>query len=242
MSPANVLPAPEAKAAYVRQSFANIAAGYDRTNRVMTFGLDQEWRRIATAKIAPPAGGRALDVGTGTGDFLPLLAAWMPDGVAVGIDFCVPMMQEGTPKRDQPDGDRIAFVGGDALVLPFPDATFDAITTGFVMRNVTDIPAALREMWRVTRPGGAMACLEVARPRNPLVRLGHRFYFEQVVPWIGALLNGERRFYTYLPHSARAFPPPPDLAAMMAAAGWQYVSYTLHGMGAVAIHYGAKIV
>lgn len=246
----SVLPSPETKADYIKESFANIAAGYDRTNRVMTFGLDQGWRTTATWQIAPPTQGRALDVGTGTGDFLPLLATWMPDGLAVGVDFCLPMMQEGQPKIEQIAQTQrterfvpgaMAFVTGDALELPFPDNSFDAITTGFVLRNVTDIEQALREMWRVARPGGMLACLDVARPRNPLVGLGHRLYFEQIVPWIGALLQGERRFYTYLPQSARAFPPPDELAALMQAAGWQFVSYKLHGIGAVAIHIGAKI-
>lgn len=244
----SVLPPLEEKANYVKASFAQIAPGYDRTNRVMSFGLDQKWREYAVQAVAPPVDGRALDVGTGTGDFLPMLAAWMPDGIAVGIDFCTPMMQAGWHKveagsqRSSAGRPGVAvFVGGDALGLPFPDNCFDAITTGFVMRNVTDIPAAFREMWRVTRPGGVMACLEVAYPRNPLLRLGHRFYFEHIVPWIGALVNRNRRFYTYLPHSARAFPAPDELARMMEAAGWRYVSYKILDLGAAAVHVGGKV-
>ncbi|PDW02440.1 ubiquinone/menaquinone biosynthesis methyltransferase [Candidatus Viridilinea mediisalina] len=236
----SLLPTPETKAAYVEQMFARIAAGYDRVNRVMTFGLDQGWRQRVVEAVAPPVGGRALDVGTGTGDFLPALAAWMGDGLAVGVDFTLPMLQTGQPKIAGL-ASRAAFVGGDALLLPFPDATFDVLTTGFVMRNVVDIGQAFAEMYRVTRPGGVMACLEVARPHNPLVRLGHQFYFEQVVPWIGQLLGGDRRAYTYLPQSARAFPPPDDLAALMRAAGWQFVSYRRYGLGAVAIHVGARV-
>lgn len=231
--------------------FARIAPGYDRVNRVMTFGLDQAWRQDVVESVAPPVDGRALDVGTGTGDFLPLLAMWMPHGIAVGVDFCLPMMVEGWPKLEagraaaaattdmQPGV--MAFVGSDALELPFPGNSFDAITTGFVMRNVTDIGAAFREMWRVARPGGTVACLEVARPRNPLVRIGHRFYFEQIVPWVGALLGGDRRAYTYLPQSARAFPSPPELAQIMQDAGWCHVHYRLLGLGAVAVHIGVKL-
>ncbi len=237
----SVLPDSEEKAAYVERMFARIATGYDRVNRVMTFGLDQGWRRTVVHQVAPPVGGRALDVGTGTGDFLPELAAWLQDGLAVGIDFTLPMMIAGRPKLQALEGARAAFVDGDALRLPFPDNTFDAITTGFVMRNVTDIGQAFREMYRVTRPGGAMACLEVARPRSPLVRFGHRLYFEGVVPWIGQLLGGDRRAYTYLPQSARAFPPPERLALMMREAGWRHVTYRLHSLGAVAIHVGAKV-
>lgn len=237
----SVLPPIEEKAAYVERMFARIAPGYDRVNRVMTFGLDQGWRQRVVAQVAPPVGGRALDVGTGTGDFLPLLAEWTREGLSVGVDFTVPMMAAGHPKLDDLGPGRAAFVGGDALRLPFPDASFDAITTGFVMRNVVDVGQAFAEMYRVARPGAAIACLEVARPRNPLVRLGHRLYFEGVVPVIGQLLGGDRRAYTYLPQSARAFPSPPALAEIMAAAGWRHVSYRLYGMGAVAIHVGAKV-
>ena len=237
----SVLPPLEDKARYVEAMFARIAPGYDRVNRAMTFGLDQGWRSDAVALVAPPVGGSALDVGTGTGDFLPELAAWTRGGLVVGVDFTVPMMRAGWPKLAPIGAGRAAFVGGDALRLPFPDASFDAITTGFVMRNVVDIDQAFREMYRVARPGACMACVEVARPRSPLVRLGHRLYFEGVVPWIGQLLGGDRRAYTYLPQSARAFPAPDRLARMMQEAGWSHVSYRLVGMGAAAIHVGAKL-
>jgi demethylmenaquinone methyltransferase/2-methoxy-6-polyprenyl-1,4-benzoquinol methylase len=235
-----VLPPPETKAAYVEQMFARIAPGYDRMNRLMTLGLDRGWRQHAVQAIAPPTDGRALDVGTGTGDILPILGSWMPKGQVVGLDFTVPMMQAGLPKLTEtpcPAG----FVGGDALRLPFPDATFDAITTGFTMRNVTDIGAAFREMWRVGRPGCVLACLEVARPRSPLVRLGHRIYFEQVVPRLTALFGADRAAYTYLPQSARAFPEPPALARIMQDAGWSEVRYTMLMMGAAAVHTAIKL-
>lgn len=237
----SVLPPIEEKAEYVERMFARIAPAYDRVNRVMTFGLDQRWRRRVVEQVAPPLGGRALDVGTGTGAFLPELAAWTRHGMVVGVDFTLSMMVTGREKLDHLIGDRVVFVGGDALRLPFPDNTFDAITTGFMMRNVTDIIQAFREMYRVARPGGAMACLEVARPRHPLVRLAHRLYFEGVVPWIGQIVGGDRQAYTYLPQSARHFPPPEQLAAMMREAGWRYVTYRLYSLGAVAIHVGAKV-
>jgi demethylmenaquinone methyltransferase/2-methoxy-6-polyprenyl-1,4-benzoquinol methylase len=236
----SVLPPIEEKAAYVERMFARIAPGYDRVNRVMTFGLDQGWRRRVVAEVAPPLGAHTLDVGTGTGDFLPLLAAWSRDGLSVGVDFTLPMMQAGQPKLAGLWPSRATFVSGDALRLPFPDNTFDAITTGFVMRNVTDIRQAFSEMYRVARPGSVMACLEVSRPRSPLVRLGHRLYFEGVVPLIGQLLGGDRRAYTYLPQSARSFPAPAALAALMREAGWIHVRYRLYSLGAVAIHIGAK--
>ncbi len=248
----NVLPALDEKATYVERMFARIAPTYDRINRVMTFGQDQTWRQHAVDAVAPPIDGRALDVGTGTGDFLPLLAAWMPMGTVVGVDFCLPMMQSGWPKLDAaqampaPHSDiavqrTLAFVRGDALCLPFADNSFDAITTGFALRNVTDITAAFREMWRVARPGGVVACLEVARPQPGLLRLGHQFYFEQIVPWIGTVLGSDRQAYTYLPQSARTFPMPPVLAEHMRKAGWQHVYYRYLSLGVVALHTGVKL-
>ncbi|HEX5692569.1 MAG TPA: ubiquinone/menaquinone biosynthesis methyltransferase, partial [Roseiflexaceae bacterium] len=235
----SVLPPIEEKAVYVERMFSRIAPGYDRMNRIMTGGMDRGWREFAAAAVAPPATGRALDIGSGTGDFLLELTGWMPHGLAVGLDFTVPMMQAGLSKLDG-KRDRAAFVGGDALRLPFSAETFDAITTGFTMRNVTDIGAAFREMWRVGRPGCVVACLEVARPNNLLVRLGHRIYFERVVPLLARSLGADPAAYTYLPQSARAFPPPDTLARIMHEAGWQSVHYTLLGFGAVAVHVGFK--
>jgi demethylmenaquinone methyltransferase/2-methoxy-6-polyprenyl-1,4-benzoquinol methylase len=235
----SVLPPIEEKAIYVERMFARIAPGYDRMNRVMTGGLDRSWREFAVAAVAPPARGRGLDIGSGTGGVLLELAGWMPDGLAVGVDFTVPMMRAGLPKLDSCRG-RAVFVGGDALRLPFPAETFDAITTGFTMRNVTDIGGAFHEMWRVARPGCVLACLEVARPRSPLLRLGHRIYFERVVPLLAQALGADPTAYTYLPQSARAFPPPDALARIMQEAGWEHVRYTLLGLGAAAVHTGMK--
>lgn len=238
----SILPTLEQKPHYVNRMFGAVAARYDLLNRLMTFGLDQGWRRWAVRAVTPQralAGPPAvLDVATGTGDFLPILRQAMPGAVVVGADFCLPMMQAGRGKADALGG----YVTGDALALPFPAAHFDAITTGFAMRNVADIEQAFREMWRVTKPGGMMACLEVARPRWALVRWGHRMYFNRIVPIIGRLVAGKAAgdAYTYLPQSAAVFPPPPALAAIMREAGWQNVRYTLLGLGAVAVHVGEK--
>ena len=124
--------------------------------------------------------------------------------------------------------------------LPFADTTFDAVTTGFTLRNVADLPAALREIGRVTRPGRRFACLEVAQPTHPLLRLGHRLYFNQIVPLLGGLLSGHREAYTYLPQSAQRFPSPDELCALLLAAGWQEARYRLLGFGAVAVHKAVK--
>ena len=235
----SALPSQAEKSVYVERMFARIAAGYDRMNRVMTFGMDQGWRQFAVDSVAPPPNGRALDVGTGTGDFLPQLAQYARAGLVVGVDYTLPMMQAGTSKVNRL-GTHGAFVDGDAIRLPFADASFDAITTGFVMRNVTDIGAAFREMWRVARPGARVACLEVARPKNPFVRMGHRLYFQRVVPLLGRVIGGDSSAYSYLPQSAQRFPPPDRLKQIMHEAGWRDVHYTLLGFGAVAVHVGVK--
>ncbi len=238
----SVLPPPDQKSLYVRRMFDAIAARYDLLNRVMTFGLDQGWRRFAAREVAAGFRGRrvrALDVGTGTGDFLPIIRQALPQASVVGVDFSLPMMQAGLGKVDQLGG-RAGFIGGDALRLPFADDTFDAITTGFAMRNVADLPATLRELRRVVRPGGRLACLEVAQPSHWLLRWGHRLYFNHIVPRIGRLISGHGQAYTYLPQSAGRFPPPGELCNLLRAAGWGHPRYHLLGLGAVAVHLAEK--
>ena len=174
-----------AKASFVQAMFARISPRYDLMNRLMTFGLDQGWRRRVVAEAAVPAGGWALDLATGTGDIA--LAFPPAAGVnVVGCDFCLPMLEIG---RQKARGRPVAFVGGDALALPFVSDSFHAVTTGFAMRNVADIQAAFAEMLRVTRPGGRVVCLEVARPTSPLVRWGHGLYFGR----IGAAARPDRQ-------------------------------------------------
>lgn len=216
--------------------FARIARGYDRMNRIMTFGLDDWWRRIAVRALAPTPTATMLDIGSGTGPFLPILRAAAPAGFAVGADFVLPMMQSGLQRIDT----RSAFVCADALVLPFGDHTFDTITAGFVIRNVTDIPAAFRELYRVCKPGGRIAILEVARPRLALVRWGHRVYFEQIMPRVAGLLGADPIAYRYLPESSRQFPDPPVLAEMLRHAGWDQVSYRHLPPNAVALHIAVR--
>jgi demethylmenaquinone methyltransferase/2-methoxy-6-polyprenyl-1,4-benzoquinol methylase len=238
----SVLPPIEQKSAYVNRMFDAIAERYDLLNRLMTFGLDRGWRRFAVQQVAYPyttGPRRALDVATGTGDFLPPLHAALPDALVVGLDFSLPMMRAGDAKLEAA-GTRSGYVGGDALSLPFGDNSFDAITSGFGIRNVTDIETAFREMYRVAKPGGRMACLEVAHPHNSLVRFGHQFYFNRIVPILGRIVAGNAEAYTYLPQSAQRFPPPPELSDLLRNAGWRNVSYTLLGFGAVAVHVAEK--
>ncbi len=225
----------EAKAGYVRAMFSRISPRYDLMNRLMTFGLDQGWRRRVVAEAAVPAGGRVLDVAAGTGDialaFASPTSAWWPR------TFASRCWRSGAAR---PPGGRWPSRPAMPWPCPLPATAFDAVTSGFAMRNVADIGAAFAEMHRVTRPGGRVVCLEVARPRQALVRWGHGLYFGRVVPLLGRLVAGQPAAYAYLPASAGRFPPPPELAAIMEGAGWRQVRYILVGLGAAAIHVGVK--
>jgi demethylmenaquinone methyltransferase/2-methoxy-6-polyprenyl-1,4-benzoquinol methylase len=217
--------------------FARIARRYDLMNVIMSLGQDSMWRRYTVRKARPKAGGLALDVATGTGRIAQELAR--RGTRAVGIDFTVAMMQQGRSDgvgMDEP----VYFAGADALRLPFDDNTFDCVTSGFAMRNVTDIEGAFREMQRVVKPGGRVVCLEVGHPRLAIERLVHGVYTRRVVPFLGKLIAGDGDAYRYLPSSMGKFPPPPELARIMRASGLRYVEYKQLTMGAVAVHTGRK--
>lgn len=229
------------KATYVSQMFARIAPGYDLMNRLMTGGRDQAWRRSVADLAALPPGGRVLDVATGTGGIALALARRHSDAQVVGTDFSVEMMQTGRPKFAAVGVEgRIALAAGDALRLPFPDSSFDAATTGFALRNVTDIARAFAEMYRLVKPGGRVVCLEISRPTLPLFRSLFSFYFYRLVPWVGGLVSGHKEAYTYLPNSLTNFLTPKEIKAVMEEVGWSQVRYRRLMMGTVAIHVGVK--
>jgi demethylmenaquinone methyltransferase/2-methoxy-6-polyprenyl-1,4-benzoquinol methylase len=129
---------------------------------------------------------------------------------------------------------------GDALRLPFADSSFDGVVTGFALRNVTDIPAAFAEMARVTRPGGRVACLEIAKPQLPVFRQLFALYFYRLVPLLGNLIAGERAAYTYLPHSLTTFLSPDEIVEVMRCTGWRDVRYRRLMLGTVAVHVGVR--
>jgi demethylmenaquinone methyltransferase/2-methoxy-6-polyprenyl-1,4-benzoquinol methylase len=232
----------EAKSTYVNRMFGQIAPKYDLMNRLMTFGLDQGWRKVVVQESRLKPGGIALDVATGTGDIALALAEVVGQtGKIIASDFSLEMMRPGPGKADKKGvGKVIQFMAADALDLPYLNNTFDAITTGFAMRNVSDIERAFSEMCRVVKPGGRVVCLEVAKPKFALVRWGHQLYFNRIVPIIGGLISGHREAYTYLPESAKNFPPPEQLKQIMEKAGLRDVRFKLYGLGAVAIHVASK--
>jgi len=259
-----VLPPPERKAIYVQDLFRHIAQRYDLMNKLMTFGRDRAWRRYTVARLELDSlagntcqdGPRlVLDVATGTGDLALEVLREQPDARVVGLDFVPDMMvlaqqkasallqrgsEPGEPNPRVRDAHALALVAGDALQIPFPDKTFDAVVTGFALRNVIDIPAAFAEMARVTRSGGRVACLEIAKPRTPLFRQLFALYFYRLVPIIGGWITGQRSAYTYLPHSLTAFLTPDEIEEVMHRTGWSDVSHRRLMMGTVAVHVGTR--
>jgi len=231
----------QTKADYVQAMFARVAPNYDRMNWLMSLGQHQAWRDLVAAQADPPPGGLVLDVATGTCDLSLALARHELTCRVVGVDMSPQMMALGRRKVTQADlYERITLLPGDALHLPFADATFDCVTSGFALRNVANIQQALAEMTRVTTPGGRVVCLELTTPRIPLFRQGHHLYFHQVIPLLGGLVAGLFDDYAYLPRSLDEFVSPEELKAMMEQVGLQPVHFTHLTWQTVAVHVGTR--
>ena len=212
----------------VRRMFDRIAPVYDVMNRVMSAGLDRRWRRLTARAVVRP-GDTVLDACCGTGDLA--LAGAAEGGRVTGLDFSERMLERA--RRKSPS---VEWVAGDAVALPFADASFDAATVGFGVRNIPELERALAELRRVLRPGGRVAILEITRPRGLLAPF-YRLWFDVLVPALGRVLPGGSA-YTYLPASVRRFPGPDELAALLGAAGFERVRYRLLAGGIVALHVG----
>ncbi len=208
--------------------FDRIAPVYDVMNRVMTAGLDRRWRRLA-AEAAVERGDRVLDAACGTGD-LAIADLKAGAGTVTGLDFSERMLERA--RRKAP----LDWVQGDMLALPFEDASFDAATVGFGVRNVADLELALRELRRVLRPGGRLAILEITQPRG-LLRPFFSLWFDRIVPLLGKLLPGGSA-YTYLPASVKRFPDAGRLVALLRECGFGDVRFRLLAGSIVALHTG----
>jgi demethylmenaquinone methyltransferase/2-methoxy-6-polyprenyl-1,4-benzoquinol methylase len=224
------------RAAYVRRMFGRIAGRYDLLNRLMTFGQDRRWRRIVVRMADLPPGGALLDVATGTGDIALEALHQRPDVRAVGVDFTRAMMHIGQARAN---GEGVGWVEGDALALPFPDGAFDAAASGYLMRNVVDVPGAFREQMRIVRPGGRVVCLDTTPPRG-LLRPFVLLHLRVIIPLLGRVVAGDPAAYTYLPESRQGFKTAEELADIMRKAGLVDVRYRRLAMGAMAIHSGVR--
>ena len=218
----------------VRAMFDRIARVYDRMNSVMTAGMHHRWRERAAdlARVGP--GSTALDVATGTGDLAIELARRGAE--VTGSDFAPAMLE--LARRKAPG---LRFEEGDALNLSHADDSFDAATVGFGARNFADLDRGLREMTRVTKPGGRVVVLEITTPQRPPLSWFFHAWFDTVVPQLGRLA-GDSDAYTYLPSSVRRFPGPEELARRLAEAGLTDVRWILTAGGIIAIHSGKKPV
>ena len=210
--------------------FDRIAPVYDVMNRVMTAGLDLRWRRL-TAEAVVRQGDRVLDACCGTGDLA--VADVRAGGTVTGLDFSPRMLDRARRKSAE-----VTWIEGDMLALPFEDASFEAATVGFGVRNVADLEHGLRELARVVVPGGRVGILEITTPTGLLAPF-YRLWFDRIVPLLGKLLKGGEA-YSYLPASVRRFPDKDALAALLREAGFDGVVYRTFAGGIVALHTGTK--
>jgi demethylmenaquinone methyltransferase/2-methoxy-6-polyprenyl-1,4-benzoquinol methylase len=219
------LPSGKEKLLAVQQMFDEVAPRYELVNKVMTFGMDRSWRNQTIGALALSPGSRVLDLACGTGDLSRELDSRGYE--VVGIDLSLGMLQAA---RDV----AAPLVVGDAAVLPFATASFEGVVSGFALRNIAELQAAFDECARVTRSLGRVAFLEVDRPPNPLVRVGHDIWFDHGVPLIGSLLS-VREAYRYLPRSVEYLPSPPEMAVMLEKAGFTHIEHRSVLLGTVQI-------
>lgn len=222
------------KRAAVQRLFHDIAPTYDLLNSLLSFRLHHRWRAKAVRMLNLKPGDSALDVCSGTGDFLsPLRKAVGTTGRVVGSDFCLPMLDRSRAKFGEP------LALADACALPFQDGKFDAVTVGWGIRNVPDIDAAHRELARVLKPGGRFVSVDMAQPRNRLVRSASKTAFRTLSPLLGKLA-GQEKAYTYLPESTQRFWDRDGLARSMERAGFKQVETFDLLLGNICIHFGVK--
>lgn len=216
--------------------FGRIAARYDRMNWLMTAGQDSAWRREVIRRAGLPRGGALLDLGAGTGDLAREAMRLDPTARVVAGDFTLGMMLAGKQREPlQP-----AWSAADALNLPFPDASFDALVSGFLLRNVVDLDRALAEQLRVLKPGGRFVALDTTKPRRSLLSPFIHFYMLRVIPLLGALITGQRDAYTYLPVTSEGFLTAEALLERVNRAGFCQTGFRRRMFGTVAIHWGTR--
>lgn len=246
-SPEHLLPysveeAGEQKGGQVRRMFDIIAPGYDKMNMLMSLGLCRLWRESSLRSIRSSlAGTEVLDVATGTGDLAFRLAEKYGVASVTGIDLSEGMLAEARNRLSHSEGlsGKIRFIQADCLNLPFPDAAFDAVTVAYGVRNFENLSKGYREMLRVLRPGGMLLVIELAEPRNWLMRCGYNIHTRLLVPALGRFVTGDPKAYSYLPRSIAACPDRDRMAQMIADAGFTDVEWRALPPGTV-VSYRAR--
>ncbi|MBI4798892.1 MAG: ubiquinone/menaquinone biosynthesis methyltransferase [Desulfarculus sp.] len=202
----------------VRRIFNRVVPVYDLLNRVLSLREDVRWRRFVSRSLRLGPGAKVLDVATGTGDLALAVATHAQSPLVVGLDL-VPAMLGPAQKKQRTSGARLALLAGDGTKLPFAEATFDAVTIAFGIRNIPRRVAAMAEMKRVLKPGGRLYVLEFTAPQGRLVRALYLRYLARLLPWLGGLISGDQASYRYLAETIVEFPSPAEFRAEMCAAG-----------------------
>jgi len=224
------------KGAQVQDMFDDLAPRYDLMNRIMTLGQDQRWRRFVVEQADLEAKANVLDLAAGTGDIAFEVKRRFPEAVVYAGDFSIGMLHCG---RRRPGGDGVLWVGCDAMSLPFSDGVFDAVTFGYLLRNVENIDTALSEVWRVLKPGGRVVCLDTVPPSGflgPFIRA----YLRLGLPLLGRLFAGNPDAYTYLSDSTLGFQDPESLKRLFVKNGFGDVSWRNFMFKTVAVHWARK--
>lgn len=234
---------PEAdKAGMVHGVFSRVASKYDIMNDLMSMGIHRVWKDAMMDWLAPRPGQRLLDVAGGTGDVAFRFLARAPGAHATVCDMTEPMLIEGRRRAEaEKQAESLDWVVGDAMALPFADNSFDVYTISFGIRNVTRIGDALREAYRVLRPGGRLMVLEFSQIPNELMQKVYDLYSFNIIPVMGQVVAGDRDSYQYLVESIRKFPDQESFAGMIRAAGFGQVKYRNLTMGIAALHSGWKL-
>ncbi|RBP84024.1 2-octaprenyl-6-methoxy-1,4-benzoquinone methylase /demethylmenaquinone methyltransferase [Rhodobacter sp. 140A] len=232
----------DAKAGMVHGVFSRVASKYDIMNDLMSMGIHRIWKDAMMDWLAPRPGQRLLDVAGGTGDVAFRFLKRAPGATATVCDMTESMLIEGQKRAEAEDmAERLSWVVGDAMNLPFEDNTFDVYTISFGIRNVTRIPDALREAYRVLRPGGRIMVLEFSQIPNDMLQSLYDAYSFNVIPVMGQIVANDRDSYQYLVESIRKFPTQEIFASMIREAGFEHVKYRNLTMGIAALHSGWKI-
>lgn len=225
------------KRAAVRDMFARIAERYDLLNRLMTFGRDRAWRSELMRGVKLKAGDRLLDVGAGSGDLAIEAMTHASDIHIIACDFTPEMIAVG---RNRPQSGPIEWVLADAENLPFKAQAFDAVVSGFLLRNVTRLERALSEQHRILKTSGRLAALDTTPPQSAWLGPLMRVYFYHVIPTLGRLFAGDVEAYQYLPASTDAFITAGELASMLRQLGFNRINYVKRMLGAIALHWAQK--